>query len=108
MLTPAVARSETIAHKSAVSLQSQRVSSGPGSGQDVLEEDSFRCSFSNDSTLSTMLDARRGRRRMQKIPVARRPLQPVETRSSAGAAAATAFGELLGLSPTTRSLRKHT
>ena len=41
MLTLAVARSETIAHKSAVALQSQRVSSGPGSGQDVLKRTAF-------------------------------------------------------------------
>jgi hypothetical protein len=33
--------SQTITHKSAVSLQSQRVSSRPGSGQDVLKRTAF-------------------------------------------------------------------
>ena len=33
--------SQIITHKSAVSLQSQRVSSGPGSGQDVLKRTAF-------------------------------------------------------------------
>jgi len=71
-------------------------------------EDSFPCSFSNDFTPSMMLDARWSRRRMEKFRWRARPLQPVERAALLAPAAATAFSELLGLSPTIRSLRKHT
>ena len=52
--------SQTITHKSAVSLQSHLQWTGLRTRR--FEEDSFRCSFSNDSASSTMLDAggRRG------------------------------------------------
>ena len=100
MLTLAVARSETIARKSAVSLQSQRVSSGPGSGQDVLKRTAFAVAS-------------------QTIPRPQRCWTlggaVAACKNSGGAldrcnrskhaallapAATTAFSELLGLSPT--------
>src|SRR5215468_4096618 len=84
MLTLAVARSETIAHKSAVSLQTRRVSSGPGSGQ-TFEEDRFRYCFSNVPRPQRCWTLGGAARHARKFQWRARSLQPVETRSSAGA-----------------------
>ena len=109
MLTLAVARSETIAHKLAVSLQSQRVSSGPSYGQDVLKRTAFRCSFSNDSTLSTMLDAGwAGAACKKNFGGALDHCNRSKRAAPLAPAAATALIELLRLSLTIRALRKHT
>jgi hypothetical protein len=108
MLTLPVARSETIAHKSAVSLQSRRVSSGPGSGQDVLKRTAFAWLLKRFHALNDV------GRWVGPAPHAKNFGGALDhcNRSKRAAllvpAATTAFSKLLGLSPTIRSLRKHT